>query len=73
MHVVDGDEAGRKFTREHGWDFPVLSDNDWSQIRQWNINSHPVTILVDQSGRIEDAFFGAAAPAIWDDMIARLG
>ena len=73
MHVVDGDEAGLRFTREYGWAFPVLSDNDWSQVRQWGINSHPVTILVDPSGRIEDAFFGPANPAIWDDMVAQLG
>lgn len=73
VHVTDGDEAGREFAREYGWEFPVLSDNDWSQIRQWGINSHPATILIDEFGRVAHGFFGPADAATWDNMVARLG
>ena len=73
VHVTDGDEAGREFAEEYGWIFPVLSDNDWSQIGQWGISSHPASILIDEFGRIAHGFFGAADAATWDDMVAQLG
>ena len=67
------DEAGRAFVEECGWDFPVLSDSDWSQIGQWGIPGHPATILVDGFGRIAHRFYGAAYAATWDVMVAQLG
>ena len=73
VHVDASDEAGRVFVEEYGWDFPVLSDSDWVQIGQWGISSHPVTVLVDEFGRIVGTFFRPAIPAIWDDMVAQLG
>ena len=73
VHVDASDEAGRAFVQEYGWEFPVLSDSDWSQIRQWGITGHPATVLVDESGCIAHRFYGAAYAATWDVMVAQLG
>ena len=67
------DEAGRKFVEEHGWEFPVLSDSNRSQISQWGITGHPATILIDELGRIVRQFYGRAYAATWDEMVAQLG
>lgn len=73
VHTDAGDEGGRKFVEEHGWEFPVLSDSDGAQSRQWGITGHPTTFLVDGFGRIAHQLYGPADAATWDAMVAKLG
>ena len=73
MHVTDGDEAGKEFAEKYGWEFPILSDNDWGQISQWGIAGHPATILIDEFGRVANGFYGPGDASSWDELTAALG
>jgi peroxiredoxin len=73
VHVTDGDDAGRDFANEYGWQFPILSDNDWGQISQWGIAGHPATILIDEFGRVAGRFYGPGDAGSWDQLVAALG
>ena len=73
VHVTDGDEAGREYAEKYSWDFPVLSDNNWDQIRQWGIAGHPATILIDEFGRVANGFYGPAEAEDWDELVGALG
>lgn len=73
VHVTDGDDAGKSFVDAYGWDFPILSDNDWQQISQWGIAGHPATILIDEFGRVAGGFYGPGDAANWDDLASNLG
>lgn len=72
VHVADGDDRGREFVERHGWQFPVLSDNDWQQISQWGIAGHPATILIDEYGRVAGGFYGPGEAASWNDLVTNL-
>lgn len=73
MHVTDGDDAGRSYVEKYGWDFPVLSDNDWEQISKWGVAGHPATILIDEFGRVANGFYGPGDTEDWEELASSLG
>ncbi len=51
-------ENVRRYTREKGIVFPVVTDNDYASWKAYNVNAWPTTILIDKQGRVRDRWEG---------------
>lgn len=42
----------KKFIRKNGFNFDILMDKDRSVSKKWGVNSLPVTLVLDENGKI---------------------
>lgn len=61
-------EGIKQFLREHGYDFPVLFDEEGTLFYQYGISAFPTTIFIDQNQRV----YGYAPGKIAFDQLDRL-
>ena len=57
-------EAVADFLKRVPARFPVLLDTDGKTVQDWNIRAFPTTFLIDKTGHIRYAYFGALE---WDE------
>jgi peroxiredoxin len=57
-------EAGRAFQREFDVPYPLANDASGRTWGAWRVPYQPVTVVVDQQGRIARRFDGEVEPAL---------
>ncbi len=73
LAVSDRPADSRRFAEEVGITFDLGIDRDGAVAREFGVTGLPVTVIVDQEGRVADTFFGEITREQLDSYAQQLG